>query len=359
MKPLPLEGIRVVETATFVSGPYASLMLSDLGARVIKVEPPSGDPGWRFGLRHQGIGAMAHNVNRGKERRHLDLKTEPGREQLLELLAEADVFLHNWRPGVAERLGLGGTGLCERFPRLVYIAISGFGPDGPRSAGPVFDSLLQATSGLAEYEGQPGRPRLPRAYIADKAAACFAAQAVLAALLARASTGRGGHHEVSMLDAMAYFNFPDVLQHRTFLDYEPDLEFPPPPVVATADGWLAVSPVRGSQLAATVEAFGHPEWVEELKAAPSPAAVIARLIELIEPETAKRTSRECEELLHAADVPVAPVHTLDEHLADPQTLHSRIYGTMQTPAGPARRVRYPLLVDGEPLDEAADEGGGD
>ena len=351
----PLQGIRVIETATFISGPFAGLMLSDLGAEVVKVEPPSGDPGWRFGLKHEGLSAMGLNVNRGKQSRRLDLKSEAGREELLRLLEEADVFLHNWRPGVAERLGLDGPTLCERFPRLVYVSVNGYGADGPRAGGPVFDGLLQVSSGLAAYEGTPGRPRLPRSYLADKVAAAFVAQGVLAGLLSRATTGRGGPHEVSMLDAMAYFNFPDLCQHRTFRDLQPDLEFPPSTLVATADGWLALSPVRGSQLAATVTALGHPEWVQELKEAPTPAAVIGRMVELIEPELARRTTRECEELFREAEVPAAAVASIDEHLQDPQSLHNRLYGVMDTPSGPARWVRYPLRVDGERLDAPVEE----
>lgn len=188
----PLAGLRVVDASTFVAGPFAALLLHDLGATVIKVEPPGGDPVWRFGITHQGVSAMGFNVNRGKEVRRVDLKSTEGHDEVLGLLSDADVFLHNWRPGVAERLGLGASAICDRFPKLVYLSIMGFGPDGPRAGDPVFDSLLQAASGLAAYEGEADQPRLGRSYLADKVAGSYVSQAAMAGILERGRTGRGG-----------------------------------------------------------------------------------------------------------------------------------------------------------------------
>lgn len=347
----PLTGVRVVETAGYVSGPFAGMMLADLGAEVVKVEPPRGEPARRFGLRYRGVSALGLNVNHGKDCVELDLKSDGGRARLRDLLAAADVFLQNWRPGVAESLGFGADEVCAAHPRLVYATVSGFGPEGPRATAPVFDSLLQATSGIAAYEAIDGRPTIVRSYLADKTTATFAAQAVLAALLARERTGRGTRVEVSMLDVMGYFDFPDVGQDRTFLGPGAEVDLAPgrTPLVRTSDGWIAVAPVRGAQLAAAVAAVGHPEWVENLKRAPNPTALTEELYRLLETVTRDLTTAECERRFVNADVPVAPVLTVDQHLADPQTVSNDLYVVVDGPVGPMRRVRHPARVDGERL----------
>ena len=186
----PLQGIKVVEAGSWISGPFASTMLAHLGASVIKIEPPQGEAGRRFGLRQGGISALWVNVNHGKETVEVDLKSDVGRDLILEMLESADVFVHNWRPTVAERLRLGANEIRASFPRLIYLAISGFGTSGPKSNEPVFDTLLQGASGFVTAEAGDGPPRNLRSYIADKISATFAAQAVLAALFARESTGK-------------------------------------------------------------------------------------------------------------------------------------------------------------------------
>jgi crotonobetainyl-CoA:carnitine CoA-transferase CaiB-like acyl-CoA transferase len=337
-----LAGVKVAEAATFVSGPFATLMLQDLGAEVVKVEGPTGDPTYRFGITHDGVGAMAFNVNRGKRSERIDLKSSEGRRRMDALLADADVFVHNWRPGVAERLGLDPVRVCDQLPALVYVSISGFGDGGPRAGGPVFDSLLQAACGMAAYEGDGDVPRLARSYLADKVAAMFATQAVLTGLLHRHETGRGGAYEISMLDAMAYFNFPDAFQHRTFLDHQPPLPQERNRPVRAADGWIVVAPVRGAQIAATASALGHPEWVAELKSAPSAAASVELLLHLMEPVVMSLTTAECSAVFARADVPAEPVLDLDGHLADEQVQHRDLYRIIDSHVGPARMVRHPL-----------------
>lgn len=351
-EPRPLDGIRVVEAANYVSGPFAGLALAQLGAEVVKVEPPTGDPLRKFGLTHEGISALYMNLNHGKRSVVLDLKDDGDRAAMQELLADADVFLQNWRPGIAESLGVGYDDVRERNSSLVYVAITGFGQTGPKLARPVFDTSIQAASGLAAYESGQGQPSMVRSLIADKTTAMMAVQGVLAALLSRGRTGEGSRVDLAMLDVMAYFNFPDVCQDRTFLDAPPrDLPRGRDNVVRTSDGYVAVSPVSGRQLGAAVTAVGHPEWKEELKAAPSPSALIDRLVELLERVTVKRTSEEWEQVFLDHDVPATAVLNLDGHLADPQTLHNGLYSTSPSSSGEVRRVRYPALIDGEPLPE--------
>lgn len=349
--PLPLDGIRVVEAANYVSGPFAGLALAQLGAEVVKVEPPTGDPLRKFGLTHEGLSALFVNINHGKRCMTLDLKDAGDRAAMLQLLDESDIFLQNWRPGIAESLGLGYEELASRNRGLVYVAVTGFGQDGPKAARPVFDTSIQAVSGLTAYEAQ-GAPSMIRSLIADKTTAMMAVQAALGALLLRNRTGVGSRVDLAMLDVMAYFNFPDVGQDRTFLG-APAAVLPRgrDNIVRTKDGYLAVTPVSGRQLGAAVAAVGRPEWKDDLKAAPSPAALIDRLVELLETVTPERTSAEWEGIFLDHDVPATPLLTVDQHLGDPQTVHNGLYGESDGPVGTVRRVRYPALVDGRPLPE--------
>jgi crotonobetainyl-CoA:carnitine CoA-transferase CaiB-like acyl-CoA transferase len=327
------------------------MMLAHLGADVIKVEPPSGDPLRKFSLRHQGLSAMFVNLNHGKTSVVLDLKTDEGRHEMLELLRGADVFLENWRPGVAAALGCDDECLEGVNPRLIHVAITGFGDSGPESGAPVFDMLLQAISGLASLESTDGTPTPLRSYIADKSAASFAAQAVLAALFERERTGQGTRIDVSMLDVMAYFNFPDLCQDRTFLDADAPGNLPRgrSGILATSDGFVAVSPVSGRQISATVQAAGHPEWRDDLRAVTNPSALINELYGRLETVTATSTTAEWLQRFRDADVPAAPALTADEHFAHRQTVHNELYSEGSSPAGPIRKIRHPALFDGAPL----------
>ncbi|MBW3667876.1 MAG: CoA transferase [Actinobacteria bacterium] len=352
----PLRGIRVVEAATNVSAPFAGQMLAHLGAEVVKVETPVGDSLRRFGIRNRGISALFLNVNQGKDAVALDLKDEAGRARLVELADGADVFLQNWRPGVAGRLGLDAETLRARNPRLVYVAVNGFGSNGPKSGIPVFDWLIQAASGVAWWESNGRRPEPMRAFLADKVTASFAAQAVLAALLARERTGEGAALEVAMLDVMSYFNFPDMCQHRTFVEPERPADLPTgrSGFLEAADGYVVVSPVTGAQIKAACAAMGHPEWNAQVRStATTPSEITDMLFDRLESATRGRTVDECIEAFAAHDVPAGPVLDIDAHLADPQVAHNRIYAESDTPAGRVRRVRHPLRLDGRLLPPTA------
>src|SRR3954467_2975309 len=198
-----LSGIRVVEQGTFITGPCAGMMLADMGADVIKVEGPTGDPyrayqGERFSPHFQAY-------NRNKRSVVLDLAAESDRALLDGLVREADVYIQNFRPGTAERLGAGAERLQALNPRLVYCSISGFGPTGPYAERPSYDSVPQALSGFLSVVVDPERPRFLGPALADAITGIYAALGVLGALVERASTGRGKLVEVSMLEAMAHF----------------------------------------------------------------------------------------------------------------------------------------------------------
>jgi len=342
----PLTGVRVVEIAGFMSVPFAAMMLADLGAEVVKVEPPRGDPFRRFGRPRQAMSAVFANVNRGKRSVALDLKDESDRAHLLAVLREADVVLSNWRPGVAGRLGLDDDVLASCNPRLVRVYVSGFGAEGPDAAKPAFDSVIQARSGMAWAQGDDQAPALTVGYLVDKLTAAMAAQATLAALYERTRTGQGVAIDLSMFDATAYIDFPELLAMRTFVDDEPgdarNRQMSANRPLRAADGWLVVTAVTGDQVRGARAALGRPDWADELMAERDGARLTARLAERIESQTRARTVAECLDVFERHDVPAAECVDPDEHLADAQTVHGELYEIVEHPTlGRVREVRYP------------------
>ena len=344
----PLAGIRVVEAASYVSVPFAGLALAQLGAEVVKVEPPGGDTFRRFGFRHEGMSAFWANVNQGKRSVFIDLKSEAGRAEIYELLDGADLFFQNWRPGVAATLGLDAATLSSKFPPLIHVAVTGYGDSGPKANRPVFDGLLQAASGMAAAEARNGPPAPTRGFVADKISALFVTQVALAALVARNTSGKGAHIDLAMLDVIGYFDFPDLCQDRTFLPPAPqiDLDGGRSGFLETADGYIAVSPVNGRQVSASLTAVGHPEWKAELKAAPDPTTFLNLLYDRLESVTRSELTARWDEVFLAHDVAAAVVQSIDEHFDDPQTVHNQLYEAVESPAGPMRRVRHPARIDG-------------
>jgi crotonobetainyl-CoA:carnitine CoA-transferase CaiB-like acyl-CoA transferase len=206
--PGPLAGIRVVDVSQILSGPFACMILADQGAEVVKVESPGiGDP-MRIGTyRRAGRASFYVNANRGKRGIVLDLQKPAGREALLALVDRADVFVQNWRPGAAERLGLGEAELRKRNPELITVSISGYGDSGPYRDRRVYDPIIQGLTGHVGVQKNPDVPipDLVRNVVADKASAWTAAQAITAALFARARGAGGQHVTVPMIDASLYF----------------------------------------------------------------------------------------------------------------------------------------------------------
>src|SRR3954469_9811552 len=260
----PLDGVKVVEAANYMSGPYATMMLGDLGAEVIKVEPPKGDPFRRFGRPKTYASPQFVNCNRSKRSVVLDLKSPDDQAAMLRLLDSADVLLSNWRPAVSARLGLGDDVLAARNPRLVRVYVSGYGPTGPLSEDPVFDTIVQARSGMMYGLSATDQPVLLPGYPVDKQTAAMAAQAALAALYARERTGAGDRVDVAMLDAAAYLDYVDLFTGRTFVDggdRDPrNLHGSTIRPVETADGWMVLAPVSSDHIRAACAAVGHPEF---------------------------------------------------------------------------------------------------
>lgn len=345
----PLEGYKVVEACSYISGPFCAQMLSDLGADVIKVEPPSGDPYRNFGHSWEGVGTVWTNSNRGKRSVTLDLKSPEDLSRFRALLSDADLYIENWRPHVSASLGLSFERLSELNPRIVQLSITGYGPDGDLAKEPAFDALIQGRTGLLSYEAAGGAPRATNTFLADKVAAVFAAQMALSGIIARDKSQKAIHLETSMLDIMSYYNFPDMFHNRTFVDDEAAVTLAPQPVLATKDGYLVLSPVTGKQLSRTLDAIGHPEWKDEIKQIANRKAMTHAFFERVAGPLKDRTTAEWLERFRELDVPAGPVNEPSAHLSDPQVAHNELYSQMQTPSGAVRAIRYPARFNGHLL----------
>jgi crotonobetainyl-CoA:carnitine CoA-transferase CaiB-like acyl-CoA transferase len=239
----PLAGIRVIDLSTVVSGPVCAQVLGDLGADVVKVETRIGDIGrYLGGLRKADMTGFFAQFNRNKRSAVLDLKTEQGAAALRALAKTADVLVENFRPGVMDRLGLGEATLRAENPRLIYVAISGFGPEGPYAKRPAYDMVIQALSGFSKLLGSDEQPKLISNLVADKTSGITAAWATLAALFAREREGGAGQRvDVPMLDAFASFVLPDPFGPRVFGE--------PPESAAAGDGLYRAWPTKDGHVA--------------------------------------------------------------------------------------------------------------
>lgn len=341
----PLSGITVIETSSFLTGPFASMMLSDLGADVIKVEPPGGDGFRRFGHNRHGFGASWTNANRGKRSIVIDLKTAEGVARLKRLLKTADVLIENWRPRVSESLGLGEDIVRDLNPWLIRLSINGFGKSGTLANAPAFDSLIQGRTGIVASEGRNGTPAVTPFNMVDKVTGTFGAQAVLAALYERERTGKGAVIELPMLDVMGYFNFPDMFQHRTFQHDRSDWKPPASQVLATSDGYVVISPANGQQMSKTLSAIERPEWKEDFKRMPDPVAMANEFFRRVGEVVAQKDTAHWLRVFAEQDVPAAPVFNLDEFLEDGQVAHNRIFSEIDSHVGPIRTARHPAIFD--------------
>lgn len=219
----PLAGVKVVDFGQVVSAPMGAMWLAEQGAEVIKVEPPGGDPLHLSGPRVNGYSALYAGVNRAKRLETLDIKNPESRPRLEELIRWADVLIQNFRPGVAERLGLGWEDARRLNERLIYVSVSGFGPDGPYAGQRVYDMAVQAVTGMADAQSiASGKPTLMADIVVDKVTSLTVAQAATAALYEREKSGEGQHIEIAMVDAALAWHWPEGMWHETFPDFDGD-----------------------------------------------------------------------------------------------------------------------------------------
>lgn len=351
----PLDGIRIVDLSAVFSGPMATTLLSDQGADVIKVESPEGDTTRQIGPSKAGLSATYIAANRGKRNIALDLKSPAAKPVLQALIASADVLVENFRPGVMARLGLADTDLAARYPGLVRLSITGFGPDGPRAADKAYDAVIQAVGGVAASQRDPatGDPVVLSSTVCDKLTALTAAQAVTAALLARTRDGRGRRVEVSMLDATLAFQWPDAMYNHVFID-EPPAPFPEFGATQrpwrTADGFVATMAPQQAEFAAMCAALGRPDIVDDPRFATLPARYRhgRELRALLEPLYAQFDRQTLEAEFRARGAPLGLVNNKHEVLTDPQVLHNQALVALDNgAAGQVRVARSAARFDGQ------------
>ncbi|KLN57389.1 CaiB/BaiF CoA transferase family protein [Variovorax paradoxus] len=349
-----LSGIKVLEQGTFITGPAAGMFLADLGAEVVKIEQPgAGDPfrAFRGGL----YSPHFQTYNRNKRSVTLNPKLPEDAAVFDELVKDADVYIQNFRPGAAERLGAGEARLRALNPRLVYCAISGFGQTGPAAARPAYDTVAQAASAFLKLLVNPANPRVVGPALADAMTGFYAAYGVLGALVERGRTGRGRAVEVSMLEAMCHFNL-DAFTHF-FSESEVMGPFSRPSVsqsyvLECADGlWIALhmsSPEKFWQgLANAIERprlFADPRFASRESRIAHQEDLIALLGGLFRQQTRAAWCAR----LEAEDVPHAPMYDTREAMEDPQARHLQLQVSAPHPEGGEwHTIRSPVSFDGE------------
>ena len=340
----PLGGIRILDLTTMISGPVATRILADQGADVIKVEAPGGDLSRSLGGRKRGMAPIFAVANRNKRSIVLDLK-KPGALALLErLVAQADVLVQNFRPGAAERIGIGEPAMRAIKPDLIYVSISGFGERGPYSHKRVYDPVIQALSGLASIQGAGGRPRMLRLIVPDKLTAVTAAQAITAALLQRERSGEGQHVKLAMLDAVVEFHWPEAMAQHTFIGSDIGTTRPSDVrdlVFETADGFITAGTVSDAEWDGFCKAAAR----EDLKKDPRFANAAGRVkhadarLEAMAETLKTRESAHWLRVLDEAQVPCAPILSRKDLLEDPQVTENEMIFEDDHPT--AGRMRQP------------------
>ena len=354
----PLSGVTVIDMTRVLAGPYCTLVLADLGARVIKVETPGGgDDSRTFGPFIEGKSAYFMSINRGKESIVLDLKDEGGRAIFEDLLAGADVVVENFRAGTMERLGYGWEALHARFPRLIYAACSGFGHTGPYAGRPAYDVVVQAMGGIMSLTGQPGGPPARvGSSIGDIVAGLFTAIGVGGALYRRTITGEGMKVDVSMLDSQVailenalarYFASGEVpgplgTRHPSITPFQ---------AYATADGHVVISAGNDALFRTLCAALERPALAEDARFADNAGrnANIDALEREFEAILGAHPTAHWLALLQEAGVPCAPINRVDDVLADPQVKARNMVIRAQDPtAGEVRMAGNPIKLSAYP-----------
>ena len=372
--PGPLHGVRIIDLTRMVSGPSATMLLADQGADVIKVESPArgGDTTRGVSANEHGLASSYLNNNRNKRSIAIDLKHARGIEVLMRLVAGADVLVQNFRPGVAERIGVGEDDVRKHAPAIIHVSISGFGPSGPFAEKPVYDPLVQALSGLTTVQAgsDEARPRLVRTIIPDKLTGIVAAQAVAAALFNRERTGEGQAIHVSMLDSVIAFLWGSDMEAQTMVDHgirQQHAQSFIDLIYETSDGYISVAVQQDKEWEALTRALERPEWLhdERFRTPAGRQRHIDARLELTQEVLRTATSVEWLERLEAEDVPCAPVLNRNDMIRHPQIAANGIVTEHDHPlvgrirqARPAARFSktdFELRESGAQLGENTDE----
>ena len=336
----PLDGVRVIDLTTILLGPFATQILGDMGADVIKVESPGGDPMRGLGPKHsEGMGPVFLNSNRNKRSLVLDLKAKEGRAAMFKVVESADVFFHNMRPRGVRSLGLAYEDLREINPRLIYCGAYGYREDGPYGDKPAYDDMIQAASGLAMLQAEVGdRPAYVANVICDKIVAMSAANAVAMALFHRERTGRGQRVEVPMFETMVNFLLPE---HWMGMTFEPPLG----PAgygrvlsqgrrpYKSKDGYVAAMPYSDRQWETFFKLVGREELLEDPRFSTLDERVnhVEDLYGELAKIVATRTTAEWMEILDEAQIPVMAVNSIEDLAVDPHLVETGYWQMIEHP----------------------------
>jgi crotonobetainyl-CoA:carnitine CoA-transferase CaiB-like acyl-CoA transferase len=352
--PPPLQGMTVLDFSRLFAGPYATMMLADLGAEVVKVESPVGDDARRFGppfLGGEGMNFMA--VNRNKRDIVLDLKVPEAVEVAHALAANADVVVENFRPGVTKKLGIDYETLSEGNPGLVYCSITGFGREGLYRDRPALDMVLQAMTGVMHRQGRGVSPELLVVTLADTFAAALAVQAILAALYGRERSGEGQLVEITLFEALVAAQGYRIISDAENIALPAWDDTVPYQAFRGSDGeWFVVAVVSRPNWIALCETLGRPDLTDDSRFSENHYRVENRdqLIPLLEEVFSTRPGREWMDLLDGAGVPVGPVRTVEELFEDERLLElGTIFETSHPTAGRVKTMGSPLHLRGTPV----------
>ena len=344
----PLSGIKIIDLSSVISGPVATVLLADQGADVIKVEAPQGDIIRRMGLGKNNLSPGFVSANRGKRSICIDLKEPAGVAIVKKLIADADVFIQNFRPGAIERMGLSYDILSVLNPRLLYVSVSGFGETGPYAHKRVYDPVIQALTGLPDVQADSAtsRPKMVRTIIPDKVSALTTAQAITAGLLERErGSGEGQHIKVAMIDATISFLWPEALGGLTMVGGEKNVrrgQLAQDLIFETKDGYITCGAVSDSEWKGMCAALEQPHWLDDERFS-TPMGRVANAKERIDSMgdvLKSRTSADWLERLDANDVPCAPVLSRPEILENEQVKANKLISQYEHPGlGQIRQPR--------------------
>lgn len=355
---LPLSGVRILDLTRYLSGPYATLLLAEMGAEVIKIEVPEAGDDTRHIAPMQGDVSFYHStVNRSKASVEIDLKSEEGVRLIHAMVADCDVFIQNFRTGVAERLGFGYDVIAKLNPRVVYCSISGFGGTGPESRRAAFDLIVQAESGVMSLNGEgdspPSKLGLP---VADLTSGMFAVQGILAALLKRSRTGKGGLVEVSMMSSLLSLSVYNATRYFVTGESPKRMGSRHPGVVpygqyAASDGNILLSTFSDASWQRIVDAMGRPELAKDTRFVTAASRVVHRdaCDALLSEVFSGFTSEDIVQRLRDAGIPCGVVRNLGEALEMEAASGSGSITDVQYPGsvGSIRSVRIPIKFDGK------------